>query len=138
MECHWFIPARNQRWISNWNFFKKDNIPWGDYEYAGFYQTLFDLKHRNQALWNGEHGGELVKIKTDNDEAIYAFTREKNGDKVAVIINLTGEDQSPTLSGENVAGSYKNIFDGSNVTLEDGMTARSSSLVLSCLRKRIE
>ena len=103
-------------------FFVKDDIPWGDYEYAEFYKTLFELKHRNQALWNGEHGGELVKIKTDNDEAIYAFTREKNGDKVTVIINLSGEEQSPILSGPNVAGNYKNIFDNGSIELTDGMT----------------
>jgi alpha-amylase len=61
-------------------FFKKDEVPWGDYKYAPFYKTLFDLKHKNKALWNGEHGGPLVKVKTGNDENIYAFTREKEGE----------------------------------------------------------
>jgi alpha-amylase len=81
-------------------FFKRDVIEWGDMYYADFYKTLFDLKHRNEALWNGEHGGQLVKIKTSNDEAVYAFTREKNGAKVAVIINLSKDDQSITLNGK--------------------------------------
>ena len=103
-------------------FFQRDVINWGDYVYADFYKTLFDLKHRNEALWNGEDGGPLQKIKTSDDEAIYAFTREKNGDKVAVIINLSKDDQTFTLNGANVAGTYTNVFDGTSVTLTDGMS----------------
>ncbi|MCB0661721.1 MAG: alpha-amylase, partial [Saprospiraceae bacterium] len=39
-------------------FFQKDPVDWGTYEKTEFYKKLIDLKHRNQALWNGEHGGE--------------------------------------------------------------------------------
>jgi len=91
-------------------FFKKDSIPWGDYSYAGFYKALYGLKHRNQALWNGTHGGPLVKIPTGNDENIYAFTREKDGDKVVVVINLSAQKQKATIGGDNATGVYTNIF----------------------------
>lgn len=91
-------------------FFKKDSIPWADYSYAGFYKSLYDLKHRNQALWNGTHGGSLVKIPTGNDENIYAFTREKDGDRVVVIINLSAQKQKATIGGDNATGVYTNIF----------------------------
>ena len=99
-------------------FFKKDNIDWGDYAYADFYKTLFSLKHRNQALWNGEHGGALVKIPSGNDENIYAFGREKNGDKVVVIINLSSSEQLAELEIGDWAGSYKNIFSGEERVVE--------------------
>ncbi|MEM7658760.1 MAG: alpha-amylase family glycosyl hydrolase [Bacteroidota bacterium] len=102
-------------------FFVKDEIPWGDYAYAGFYQTLFDLKHRNQALWNGKHGGELVKIATGQDEAIYAFTREKNGDRVVVVINLSATAQEFALEGEGFAGNYLDIFSSETTELSLGM-----------------
>ncbi len=91
-------------------FFKKDNIPWGDFKYASFYKTLFDLKHRNQALWNGEHGGELVKIATGNDKDVYAFTREKNGNQVVVIINLSAKEQEVILDGDGFTGRYTEVF----------------------------
>lgn len=91
-------------------FFKKDEIEWGDFKYADFYKTLFDLKHKNKALWNGQHGGELVKIKTGNDENIYAFTREKDGDKVVVIINLSNEKQVAKLEGTDFVGEFTNVF----------------------------
>jgi glycosidase len=101
-------------------FFKKDFIDWGDYAYAGFYKTLFDLKHRNQALWNGEHGGELVKIPTGKDEFVYAFQREQNGDRVVVIINLSTKEQSVSLQGEQFAGTYTDVFSGASTTLVKG------------------
>lgn len=98
-------------------FFKKDEIEWGDFKYASFYKTLFDLKHRNQALWNGTHGGDLVKIKTGNDENVYAFTREKNGDKVVVIINLSNRKQAVALEGNQFVGTYKNVFTNTDMEL---------------------
>jgi glycosidase len=105
-----------------YEFFKKDEIPWGDYEYADFYKTLFDLKERNQALWNGDAGGPLEKIQTSNDEMVYAFTREKNGDRVAVIINLSGEPQTVTLNAGNFAGDYTNVFTDERERLAIGQT----------------
>ena len=99
-------------------FFKKDEIPWGDYKYAPFYKTLFDLKHRNKALWNGSYGGPLVKIKTGNDTNIYAFTREKDGDKVLVIINLSSKDQKGNIQG--AAGSYTDVFTATKQEWKDG------------------
>ncbi|MCL4137796.1 UNVERIFIED_CONTAM: hypothetical protein GTU68_010504 [Idotea baltica] len=103
-------------------FFVKDNIEWGDYAYENFYKTLFDLKHRNEALWNGEHGGPLVKIPTGKDEAVYAFHREKNGDKVVVLINLSTDSQDIALTGEGYEGKYKDVFSGGEMELTKGMT----------------
>lgn len=91
-------------------FFTKDEVPWGEYEYANFYRTLFNLKHVNQALWNGEYGGELVKIPTGNDENVYAFMREKNRDRVVVVINLSAEPQTYILAGDHHLGVYGNAF----------------------------
>ncbi len=101
-------------------FFVKDSIPWGNYEYAAFYKTLFELKHRNQALWNGIHGGELIKIPTGKDEVIYAFRREKNGDQVVVILNLSAQPEAFQLQGAGFAGSYKNVFSGGTTELSTG------------------
>jgi len=77
-------------------FFEKDDIGFGEYAYADFYKRLIDLKHSNKALWNGKHGGPLQKILDDNEQ-VYAFTREKAGDKVTAIFNLTDKATSITL-----------------------------------------
>ena len=68
-------------------FFDKDDIGFNDYEKAEWYTTILRLKHENEALWNGEFGGiaEFVHV----DDQVLVFTREKNGDKVFCILNLT-------------------------------------------------
>lgn len=91
-------------------FFEKDPIGFKEFKYHDFYKKLLTLKKENQALWNGAYGGELQKIETSNDEAVYAFRREKNGDKVVVILNLTDQPQDVTFKGDAYAGKYTNVF----------------------------
>lgn len=103
-------------------FFVKDSIPWGNYSYAPFYKTLFDLKHKNQALWNGSFGGDLVRLQTGNDASVYAFTREKGGDKVVVMINLSNAIQSCQLAGQTAKGLYTNVFTGQKAVIEENQS----------------
>ncbi|NJB86175.1 glycosidase [Lewinella marina] len=103
-------------------FFTKDEVEWGNYKYADFYRTLFELKERNQALWNGPHGGELVKIQTGTDENVYAFTREKNGDRVVVMINLSATPQSFELGTGDYAGTYTDVFANEQVKVQPGQS----------------
>ena len=85
-------------------FFTKEYIGFENYNYAKFYKTLFDLKDSNQAIWNGEYGGTLSKIAEHED--VYAFKREKNGDIVIGILNLSDKKQevefSVDISGTDV------------------------------------
>lgn len=78
------------------DFFEKDTIPFGKYEMESFYATLNQLKHSNQALWNGEAGGESVRINTS--DSVYAFKREKGEDEFIGVFNLSGKPQTTTLS----------------------------------------
>jgi glycosidase len=96
-------------------FFEKDTIPWQDHELFGFYQTLISLKKRNQALWNGQWGGDLTRVTSTDNKAVYAFLREKNGDKVFVVLNLTGEPVTVTLKGRQYKGTYTDIFSAQTV-----------------------
>ncbi len=79
-------------------FFTKDTIGFKDYAYADFYTRLFTLKDRNKAIWNGKYGGPLEKM-TD-DKYVYAFSREKDGDQLIVVINLSNESQSFELPSD--------------------------------------
>jgi len=76
-------------------FFEKDTIGFKNYSYAEFYRILHTIKHDNPALWNAEHGGELVRIMPDNN--IMAFERSKGDNKVTVIINLSKQLQKPRV-----------------------------------------
>jgi glycosidase len=104
-------------------FFKKDVINWKDYPLKDFYKTLLDLKHRNQALWNGDFGGKYVPVETDN-EAVVTFTRTKNNQSVLVILNLSAEQEDVTLQGDAYAGDYNDVFGEKKITMRDNHQLR--------------
>jgi glycosidase len=91
-------------------FFDKDYIGWGHYPLAAYYKTLIDLKHRNPALWNGIYGGELKRIKTSQDDAIFAFSRSKDGHNVVVMCNLSKESHDFMIEVPGVKGKMSEIF----------------------------
>jgi glycosidase len=97
-------------------FFEKDSVDWKNFELAPFYKSLLDLKHRNQALWNGNWGGPMERVATGNDSTLMAFVREKEGDRIFVIANLTDKVQQGKLKGERFVGNYKELFSNEEVT----------------------
>lgn len=100
-------------------FFEKDEIMWHQHVLTDFYAKLLALKKENSALWNGEMGGGATWIHTTNDAGVFAFLREKDGDRVFVILNLSGQEQIVTLEGDAHHGSYRNVFDGQAVKLDE-------------------
>ena len=106
------------------SFFHKDAIDWTGKSRASFFFKLNDLKTKNQALWNGEAGGELVKIKTVDDSKVYAFSRQKNGDKIVGVFNLSKDKVvmklDKTLVDRNQLALFAkaNVNDLDNITLE--------------------
>jgi cyclomaltodextrinase len=101
-------------------FFDKDSIPWREDPMGDIYRTLLNLKKTNRALWNGEAGGPMVRVPTSNDGAIFAFTRTQDADRVLVVMNLSMRTQTIELRGDAFAGSYSDVFSGSEVTLKKG------------------
>jgi len=91
-------------------FFEKDPIDWKPHENIDFYTTLFKLKHKNQALWNGKHGGEIVRIMNDRMDQVVSFVREKNGDKVLTFINLSKESLIVQFDTFFDTGIYTDLF----------------------------
>jgi glycosidase len=92
------------------SFFHKDQIDWAGKSRRAFISALTGLKHHNKAVWNGAAGGELKRISTNNNQNIFAFTREKEGDKIVCIFNLSAKPQDITLKGGDFAGTFKNIL----------------------------
>ena len=70
-------------------FFEKDEIEWKDYEYQPFYTMLLKLNTENEALWNGEFGGDLNIFSSP--ENTFAYKREKGDDWVFVYLNNGSE-----------------------------------------------
>lgn len=91
-------------------FFDKDPVDWSNISLTEFYRTLLNLKKRNQALWNGNWGAPLKRVYTNNDKAVYAFTRSTEDAAVMVILNLTNAEQQVQFQGESHIAVYKNVF----------------------------
>ena len=98
-------------------FFDKDLIHWKDHENAGIYKKLFNLKHTSQALWNGEWGGEMVRIYNDKPDRIISFVREKNGDGVLPVINFSDQPVTVRLNSKYYTGDYIELFTGKEYKL---------------------
>ncbi|MEN8119230.1 MAG: alpha-amylase family glycosyl hydrolase [Bacteroidota bacterium] len=99
-------------------FFEKDEIDWqAGEDLSGFYKTLNQLKKDHKALWNGNEGGKMIRIKTSDDEKIFAFSREKEGNTVYAVFNLSKDMQKVKLEVELIGTNYKDIF--SENTLSD-------------------
>jgi alpha-amylase len=111
--------------VQQLGFFNQTPIRWKQYARSGFFQTLCGLRHRNSALWSGNAGGRLQKIPTGKDEQVYAFVREKNGDRVIVVLNLSKDLQHFTLElPEKHTGPYADVFGQS--TIQVGSTMQLS------------
>lgn len=99
-------------------FFDKDPIYWKKHPFYTMYKKMFDLKHTNEALWNGAWGGEMVRLTNDKMDQVISFVREKNNDKVIAIINLSNKPASFILHSKYDAGSYTELFTNKKTELK--------------------
>ncbi len=93
-------------------FFEKDSINWDKMDLVDFYTKINKLKEKNQALWNGSFGGDLQIISPESNKNVLVFTREKNGQKVLVVLNLSAQKQSIEIENNSLKGKYTNLFTG--------------------------
>ncbi|MGN6400625.1 MAG: alpha-amylase family glycosyl hydrolase [Flavisolibacter sp.] len=99
------------------SFFYKDTINFGRYKRAAFYKTLLNLRKNNAAL---AANASFKKLATSNDAAMYAFEREKNGDKVLVVLNLSKIPQNFTWKQQPSEKEWSNIFLGNKEPVDKG------------------
>ncbi len=100
-------------------FFYKDTIDWSVLKYEDLYHTLLTLKKEHQALWNGTYGGQMQVLETEEGSPVYAYLREKEGDKVLVLINFSDSEQSVSLDETTVYGVYNDVFAQSETAVSE-------------------
>jgi len=100
-------------------FFEKDPIDWKYNENEVLFNKLFHLKHKNQALWNGKYGGEMIRVVNDQQDKIISFHREKNADAVLPILNFSKETVKVNLDTKYFRGKYKELFTGKLFNLKE-------------------
>ncbi|WP_405205872.1 alpha-amylase family glycosyl hydrolase [Aquimarina sp. LLG6339-5] len=90
-------------------FFEKDTIIKKKGIFYPLYEKLGKLKNENSALHGGKNAASYNRIKTSADTKVLAFKREKNGDKVVFVANMTKEPVTFTAQYE---GKFKDYLTG--------------------------
>ena len=98
-------------------FFEKDTVDWTGPSLAAFYRTIVDLKHANQALWNGAYGATQTKVETDAGDRVYAFTRTKGSNTVLVAVNFGDAPVHLAYRSLSRTGQYADWFSKERVDL---------------------
>lgn len=88
-------------------FFEKDSIPKTKGKCFDLYQKLGKLKQKNVALNGGKHPADYQRIKTSDDKNILAFKRQKKGQTILFIANLSNQAKSFKISDE---ASYQDVM----------------------------
>jgi glycosidase len=108
--------GQEEPFLDSLSFFYKDTIMFGKYSRAAFYKKLLQLRKNTPAL---AVDAAYKKHASSNDDVIFAFTREKNGKKVLVVLNLSKDPQTFSLAGIS-AGDAANLFTEQIEKLADG------------------
>ncbi len=99
-------------------FFERDTIDWTGPSLAPFYSRVFRLRHTQPALRNGLAGGPQVKLATNADDRVFAFTRTRGANTVLVAVNYGDVPVTAAYTGGlPQVGTFKDWFSGATVTL---------------------
>jgi 1,4-alpha-glucan branching enzyme len=102
-------------------FFEKDSIPKEKGEMWPLLEKLGALKTTNSALHGAKEAAGYERISTSEDEKILAFKRNKNGEEVVFIANMTADEADFSLELE---GEYTDYMTG-----EQDLLVKGSSMV---------
>ena len=89
------------------SFFYKDAIHFKNFGREKFYKTLLDLRKNDPAL---SANADFKKVNVGDEKAIYAYTREADGKKILVILNLSPKEQTIKIDDTNLLGKVNNVF----------------------------
>ena len=88
-------------------FFDKDTIIFKNFAREKFYTTLLNLRKNNPAL---AADASFKKVKVGNEDAVYAYVREKGNNKVLVILNLSNKQQAVQITDTSLLAKAENVF----------------------------
>lgn len=99
-------------------FFVKDTIHWAtEMGMASFYKTMLTLRRSNPAL---AADASYKRLASSADSAVFAYTREKDGYKVVIVLNLSKQSQKFTIKNEAVNGDPQNVFSAVKENIRSG------------------
>ncbi len=90
-------------------FFEKDTIIKKKGDFFPLYEKLGKLKNNNPALHGGKNAASYTRIKTSHDDKVLVFKREKEGNAVLFVANMTKESVKFSLEYN---GKFKDYLTG--------------------------
>lgn len=98
-------------------FFERDPIVWRDHPNAALFKKLIAYRDAHPALWNAPWGAKMVPVVNTAPKQVLSFVREKDGDKVLALFNLSASAQTIRFTDGPTPGRYRDFADGSGVTI---------------------
>ncbi|NOT03571.1 MAG: alpha-amylase [Anaerolineales bacterium] len=98
-------------------FFEKDPIQWKPHPMSELYKSLFALKKRNTALWNGKWGARMIQVPNSAPLQVFSFVRQNENDKVFAVFNFSAEPQTVQFKESLFHGKYVDYMNGNQVEL---------------------
>ena len=102
-------------------FFERDPIEWREHPVGELYRRLFTLKRANRALWNGGWGAPMEQVANSAPDRVLSFYRERDGDAVFGVFNLSAENLSVAFDGRRFAGDWRDFESGDETMLAPGL-----------------
>lgn len=98
-------------------FFEKDPIVWRDHANAASFRKLIAFRDAHPALWNAPWGAQMIPVVNSAPTKVFSFVRQKDGDKILALFNMSGEPQNVAISDGPVVGQYQDFADGTAVAI---------------------
>jgi alpha-amylase len=118
--------------LDSLRFFYKDTIEFKNFQRESFYRTLLTLRKENSGL---AANAAFKKLPTTNDAALYAFERERDGQKVLVVVNLSQQPQKLTWQQAPSVSSWTNVFSGQNENVSESLSLEPWGYLVYQLKK---
>ncbi|MDG6077616.1 alpha-amlyase [Erythrobacter litoralis] len=96
-------------------FFEKDTIDWSQKngcDYGRLLDRLIAFRKANPALDNGQWGAVMQKVETDRPEQLFAWVRQKDGNKVLGLFNMSDSSVTARFADGLPAGDFRGFADG--------------------------
>lgn len=106
-------------------FFEKDPIDWSqgkDCQLGALITDLIAFRKANTALGNGRWGARMQQVVNDKPKQLFAWVRQKDGNKVVGLFNLSPQPVTATLADALAEGTYTEFRTGQSAPLKAGDT----------------
>jgi glycosidase len=98
-------------------FFERDPIVWRDHPNAALFARLIAFRTAHAALWNMPWGAPMIPVVNTAPTKVLTFVRQRDGDKVLALFNLSPAARTIAFTDGPVDGTYRDFATGRSVTI---------------------